>query len=257
MQLDVCIEMLFTDLPAEQRIERVAAAGYDAVEFWLPDDKNLDAVRDAAQRTKTAINNMVVNGPGAPLLGVAAAQSHYVERVGEVIAMGQRIDCRQAITCTCNDLPGVSYAQTRAAVVEALAEAADLAARHDFVLLLEPLNTRLDHKGYFLGSLDEGAEIVREIQSPGLKLLFDIYHVQVNHGDLIRRIEQHFDVIGHFHAAGVPGRHELFGTEINYPAIVRRIEALGYTGRFGLEYSPALVDHSESLRQNRNYLLGA
>ena len=256
MKLDVCLEMVFTDLPPEERIPKIAAAGYDAVEFWMPDGKNLDAVRDAARRCKVTINNMVVNGPGGPLLGVAAEQQQYVARVEETIAIGKRIGCRQAITCTCNDLPGVSHAQTHAAVVRALAVAAEVAARHDFVLLLEPLNTRADHKGYFLDSVDEGAEIVREVKSPGLKLLFDIYHVQIMQGDLIRRIEQHLDVIGHFHSAGVPGRHELFDGEIHYPAIVKRHEALGYAGFFGLEYAPALADHAESLRRVKAYLLG-
>ncbi len=75
-------------------------------------------------------------------------------------------------------------------------------------------------------------------------------------GNVIATIERNIDIIGHFHAAGVPGRAELFDTELNYPAIVKRIDALGYQGCFGLEYFPRMKDHRASLRQIRDYLAG-
>jgi hydroxypyruvate isomerase len=98
---------------------------------------------------------------------------------------------------------------------------------------------------------------VRAIASPNLRLLYDVYHMQIMEGSVIANIEENIDVIGHFHSAGVPGRHELMDGELNYQNIVRRIEAAGYTGAFGLEYSPALTDHAGSLRATRRYLDGA
>ena len=105
----------------------------------------------------------------------------------------------------------------RANLENALGCAAEIAARHDFVLLLEPLNVTVDHHGYYLSSAPLGADIVRAVGSPHLRLLFDIYHMQIMAGNLISTIRKLHDVIGHYHAAGVPGRAELFGTEINYP----------------------------------------
>ena len=136
----------------------------------------------------------------------------------------------------------------------ALAEAAGIAAEADFTLLLEPLNTLVDHPGYYLDSSAEALAIVRAIGSPHLKILFDIYHMQIMEGNLLATIEKNIAWIGHFHAAGVPGRGELFDCELNYPHILARIEASGYHGAFGLEYFPALSDHNQSLRDTLAYL---
>jgi len=114
----------------------------------------------------------------------------------------------------------------------------------------------VDHPGYYLDSSSEGAQIVRAIGSPSLKLLYDVYHMQIMEGNIIASIRRHADVIGHFHSAGVPGRHEHFETELNYPAILKAIEETGYEGCFGLEYQPAMQDHLDSLVRVREYLEG-
>ena len=95
------------------------------------------------------------------------------------------------------------------------------------------------HPGYQGDDVDYVADICRKVGSPRMKLLFDIYHVQIMHGDVIRRIEQHKDVIGHVHTAGNPGRGELDDTqEINYPPIMRKLLEIGYTGYVGQEFIP-------------------
>ena len=95
------------------------------------------------------------------------------------------------------------------------------------------------HPGYQGDDLDWVADIIRRVGSPRVRLLFDIYHVQVMHGDLIRRIEQTKDIIGHIHTAGCPGRGELDDTqEVNYPAVIRKLVEIGYTGYVGQEFIP-------------------
>ena len=120
----------------------------------------------------------------------------------------------------------------------------------DFTLLLEPLNTLVDHPGYYLDSSALAADIVRAVGSPHLKILYDVYHMQIMEGNVLATIERHVDLIGHFHSAGVPGRGELFDCELDYRTIVGRIESLGYRGSFGLEYFPKTPDHLESLKRN-------
>jgi hydroxypyruvate isomerase len=112
-------------------------------------------------------------------------------------------------------------------------------------LCLEMLNTRDDshpmkgHPGYQGDHLDFCAEIIRKVGSPRLKLLYDIYHVQIMDGDQVRRIRQLKDMIGHVHTAGNPGRGELDDKqEINYPAILRALVEAGYTGHVGHEFIP-------------------
>ena len=257
MKIDVCLETVFTHLPAAQRIELIARAGYQVVEFWFQDSESAAAIRRACDQHGVAINNLVVNSPdgstgGAPVN--AADLTRYLERVEEMIAFAKAIDCHKGITCAGNLQLGLSRVQMRANLEKAYGLAAEIAAKHDFLLVVEPLNTHVDHAGYFLDSSDEGAAIVRSINNPALRLLYDVYHMQIMEGNLIAHIEKHIDVIGHFHSAGVPGRHEVFDGEINYPAIVKRIEALGYQGCFGLEYMPAMTDHMESLTQTLAYL---
>lgn len=268
MKLDVCIEMVFTDLPYEKRIEKVAQAGYDLAEFWFhdwtaADSKDLQGPKDAAtlndvcRAAGVAINNVVVNGPtGSPGGSLVDSRdlNKYLDRVHEVIEFAKSIGVSKAITCAGNAVPGLSTEQMRSNMEHALAEAAAIASDNGFTLLLEPLNTYVDHEGYFLDSGRAAIEVVRSINSPGLKLLYDCYHMQIMEGNIIATVTANIDVIGHFHSAGVPGRHELMSGELNYRQITEAIESSGYSGAFGLEYSPAMADHIASLVATREYL---
>jgi len=96
---------------------------------------------------------------------------------------------------------------------------------------------------------------VKEIGLPNVKLLYDIYHMGIMTGNLSVFIEQNIEWIGHFHSAGIPGRHELFNGETNYPFIMEKIETAGYQGYFGLEYKP-LLPSQETLVKTLDYLSG-
>ena len=105
-------------------------------------------------------------------------------------------------------------------------------------LVIEPLNELVDHAGYYLIRSDEAFEIVEEVGSSNVKVVFDIYHQQISEGHLIRNIIQNIDKIGHFHAAGNPGRNELTRGEIHYPQVFEAIQSTNYEGYVGLEYWP-------------------
>lgn len=129
--------------------------------------------------------------------------------------------------------------------VKGLKQVAGYAEQKRISICLEHLNTRdhshpmKGHPGYQGDDLDEVAAIIRKVGSPRVRLLFDVYHVQVMHGDLIRRIEQTKDIIGHVHTAGCPGRGELDDTqEVNYPAVMKKLAAIGYSGYVGQEFIP-------------------
>jgi hydroxypyruvate isomerase len=129
--------------------------------------------------------------------------------------------------------------------VKGLKRIAKQAEKKGVTICVEHLNTRDDsdpmkgHPGYQGDDLDFVASILKKVGSPRVKLLFDIYHVQIMHGDVIRRIEANKDLIGHVHTAGVPGRAELDDTqEINYPPIIKKLLDVGYTGYLGQEFIP-------------------
>ena len=123
-------------------------------------------------------------------------------------------------------------------MVEGLKACVPYLEESGITLVVEPLNTRVDHAGYYLSSSDEAAEIMKEVGSPYVKMLFDIYHQQIMEGDLIRRIKEYIPYIGHFHAAGNPGRHELYQSEVDYGKVFAAIQETGYEGCVGLEYFP-------------------
>jgi hydroxypyruvate isomerase len=164
--------------------------------------------------------------------------------------------CRKGIALSGTVDPALSRSQMRGNLEKALGEAVEIARQGDFLLMLEPLNILVDHPGYYLDSTAEALEIVRAINSPHLKILYDIYHMQIMEGNVIATIQENIEWIGHFHSAGVPGRAEHFGAELDYPVILERIEATGYDGAFGLEYFPKMADHSESLKRIGAYLRG-
>jgi hydroxypyruvate isomerase len=135
--------------------------------------------------------------------------------------------------------------------VKGLKRIAAHAEKKGVTVCLEHLNTRDNsdpmkgHPGYQGDDLDFVVSILRKVGSPRVKLLFDIYHVQVMHGDLIRRIEQTKDIIGHVHTAGVPGRGELDESqEINYSAVIKKLVDVGYTGYIGQEFIPTHDPHA-------------
>jgi hydroxypyruvate isomerase len=116
-------------------------------------------------------------------------------------------------------------------------------------ICMEGLNSKVDHKDYMYDYTRWGVELAKKLGSPRFKLLYDIYHMQIMEGDVIRTIKDNKDYLAHFHTGGVPGRHEIDETqELNYPAIVKAILATGYTGYLGQEFIPAR-DPLKSLAQ--------
>ncbi len=139
--------------------------------------------------------------------------------------------------------------------VEGLKTILPLAEKKKITLCLEMLNSRVDvemkgHPGYQCDTIEWAVDVCNRIGSPRMKILFDIYHVQIMQGDVIVRLREFKDLIGHYHTAGVPGRNELSGIqEINYPAIMKAIVETGYTGFVGQEFIPTYPDKIASLRE--------
>lgn len=121
------------------------------------------------------------------------------------------------------------------------------AEKRGVVLQMELFNSKIDHPDYFCDNSAWGIELCKRLDSPNFKLLYDIYHMQISEGDIIRTIQQHHPYFGHYHTAGVPGRNEIDETqELNYPAIIRAIQATGFTGYIAQEFIPKrATDHEK------------
>jgi hydroxypyruvate isomerase len=133
--------------------------------------------------------------------------------------------------------------------VEGLSKIIPYAEQKKVTLVMELLNSKIDHKNYMCDTTDWGVELVRMLDSENFKLLYDIYHMQIMEGDVIRTITENKDFIGHYHTGGVPGRAEIDQTqELNYPAIIKAIIATGYKGYIGQEFIPKNTDKLASLK---------
>lgn len=234
MNISVCVDAVFGGRDFVQALNEISTVGVKAFEFWGWWDKDLEAIRRAKERlnlTAVACCTRFIS------LVDASKRAEYLQGLQESIEAAQRIGCKMLISQVGNDLGTPRDTQKRN-LIEGLKACVPLLERNDMLLVFEPLNTLVDHPGYYLTHSEEAFKIVEAVGSPRVKVLFDIYHQQIMEGNLIRRITENIDKIGHFHAAGNPGRHELYYGEINYPEVFRAIDATGYQGYVGFEYFP-------------------
>ncbi|HMP94303.1 MAG TPA: TIM barrel protein [Phnomibacter sp.] len=132
---------------------------------------------------------------------------------------------------------------------EGLKKIVGLAEKKGVVLVMELLNSKVDHKDYMCDKTPWGVELCKRVGSPNFKLLYDIYHMQIDEGDVIRTIQTYHPYIAHYHTAGVPGRHEIDETqELNYPAIMKAIVKTGFKGYVAQEFMPVAADKAASLK---------
>jgi hydroxypyruvate isomerase len=250
----VCLETVFPEEPFDNRVRRVAELGFKAFEFWFidhrfngkgltPQEKSISSIVSLIRDNNILLSDFVLNSPDGSIGGSLTKPSDrslYIKRLRKMIPIAGKMGCQKLITCTGNTVKGIPRKKQHKGIVTTLKKASKIAEKESIILILEPLNSLVDHQGYYLDSPHEAAQIVREVRSHSIKLLFDCYHMQIMNGNLIATIEKNIDIIEHFHSAGVPGRHELFTGELNYPNIVKRIDDLGYDEFFGLEYFPMM-----------------
>ncbi len=145
------------------------------------------------------------------------------------------------VICFSGNRDGISDEEGIKNCVTALKQVAGVAEQKKVTLCMELLNSKVNHPDYQCDRTHWGAEVCRQVGSPNVKLLYDIYHMQVQEGDIIATIRKYFEYIAHFHTAGVPGRNDLGESqELYYPAIMRAIVDLGYKGYVSHEYTPKL-----------------
>ena len=171
------------------------------------------------------------------------------------IDLAADIGTKSVITFTGMKYKDMDQDKAAALCVETWKKVIPHAEKKGINLVLEHLNSRDDshpmkgHPGYFGDDVDFCADLVNKVGSKNFKLLFDVYHVQVMNGDVIRRIKQYKDIIGHYHTAGCPGRGEIDDTqEINYPPILKTILETGYDGYLAQEFIPTWENPIDSLR---------
>ena len=246
MRLCVAIPCFFKHMDFADILRQIAALGYDAAETY--DWKKLDipSVRAAMEETGVELLSFCTT---EFRLTDPSYRKAWVEGLRESAEAAHRLGVRRLITQVGADT-GAPREQQHESIVAGLRAGIPILEEYGVTVIIEPLNTLVDHKGYFLWSSAEAFSIVREVSHPNVKVLYDIYHQQVMEGNILPSILNNLDCIAHLHGAGHPGRGELQNGENDYKNILRAIDEAGYRGALGLEYRPRL-DPIESLRLAR------
>ena len=253
-KLSVCIEPFFTDLPYAERLEKVAAQGFTAYEFWfhdkrfdgkalIPERKDFGQIAELNARYGLTTADFVFNHPDGGIVASlidAKDRQKLLDAIEEMIGLAKIIGCTSFISGSGNRVPGLGREEALENMVQALRALGKICQKHGMTILLEPFNTRVDHPDYFLDDPATCVAVLERVGSPSVKMLYDIYHMQIMDGNVLSFVKKNLRHIGHFHVAGVPGRHEPQPCELDYPFIIEQIDAMGYAGYFGLEYWPTM-----------------
>lgn len=240
----------------EERIEIAAKSGVQSVELvaehinWS--DADLEAKKKFVRSFKLGMDTVIATPDWGrrPVSMVDPAQrDNFLKDVQQAIVFAQKLEIPQIILMSGNTIPGKTYDEQFASLLEGAKRAGDLAAKGKVTLIVEPLNTKVNHKGYFLSTCVEGLKLIKQVDNPHVRLLFDIYHEQVEIGNVTRTLAEAAPYVNVFHVADNPGRNDPGTGELLYPNIYTAIKKTGYSGYICMEYVP-LAEPVASLKKS-------
>ncbi len=222
----------YSSIPLDVLCRDVAAMGFKSVELL--------SENEWATLKPYGLTCAVANGPSTIPVGFNRLDQHdrLVAESTRLLPLVAAAGIPQMIVFSGNRA-GMSDAEGLANCAVGLKRIMRLAVRLGVTVIMELLNSKVDHKDYMCDHTAWGVELAKQVGSPRFKLLYDVYHMQIMEGDVIRTIRDNFAYIGHYHTGGVPGRHEIDDAqELNYPRIMTTLAELGYSGFVGQEFIP-------------------
>ncbi len=253
-ELSVMLWTVFRDRPFEERLEKIAEAGYRAVELvgeyakWSEDDFR----RANRKRRELGISFDATAGLKHGL-GDPRARQAFLDDLRRELKTMEKLEIPSLIVLSGNAIPGMAPEEQHASCVEGLKHAAEMVEGSGTTLLLENIDLE-ENPRYYLWSAPEAFKIMEEVNHPQVKFLYDFYHAQISGGNLIANLQRHVDKVGCVHVADVPGRHEPGTGEINYPNIYRKLVELNFNRTVAMEFFPS-GDPVETLRAARQEAL--
>jgi len=233
--------------PLPELCKRLKAIGFTGVDLLYADEWSVvtDNGMAVSMGYPAKRDNFIEFGFNDP-----ANHATLIKEIEATIPLAKRAGVTNVITMFGKRKAGISDQQAVDNCVAGLSKIAPYAAEDGITLCVELLNSKVDHHGYQGDHTAFGVAVAKGVNSPAVKLLYDIYHMQIMEGDVIRTIRDNIQWIGHFHTGGVPGRHEIDGTqELNYRAIATALADLNYQGFIAHEFMPSRPDPFESFAE--------
>lgn len=232
-------------------LEKIKEHNFHGLEYYNWWDLNLEQV--AREQKRIGVGIIATCTPFFNLVD-GSKRDNYIRGIKDTLEACKILGAKSIITQTGNVIAGKSREEQRQAMIETLKQCAALCKQADVTLEIEPLNGLVDHPGHFLQRSDESADIIKQVNSSHVKLVFDVYHQQITEGNIIRNITQHYQSINHFHIADNPGRSQPGTGELNFLNILRTIKEHKFTGFIGLEGNYT-IDTDEALIQFKENIL--
>lgn len=240
------VEMWWSGLPFLERIQKAHELGFPAIEFWPWRGKDLAAIAAKTKELGMAVAQFTAWG-FSPGLNEPKNHERFVAEIEASCQAAKQLDCRMMTVVGGNDVPGMTQAQMHEQIVAGLKRAAPIAEREQVMLILEPMNIRVDHKGHCLYGSEAAVRICRAVGSPMVKINWDLYHCHISEGDLCGHLRDGKDQLGYVQLADHPGRTEPGTGEIHYPRVLKELHALGYRGFVGVECNPSRPEAEAAL----------
>jgi len=237
-ELAPCLDAVFWNIGQNEALERLASLGVRSFEFWDWRTRDVEQLADLCARFNLRPVAFSGNTFEEPLVDLGA-HSATLHHLAESLAVASRLSVRTLTIHVGYTSRTLSREQQWMAAVRGLREAGELAAAVGATLVVEPLNSIVDHPGYFLDGLPQACALVREVDHPAVRLLLDVYHMAVMHHDLLDRLADALPLVSHVHVADVPGRGEPGSGALPWRRIVPALHR-GYDGPVGLEWWPML-----------------
>ena len=239
------IETIYPGMEVCEKIERVSAAGFRAIEFWSWHDKDLADIRRVCHERGVSVK--AFSGTSIYSLCDRAHSQDCIDWVRQSLDAAKMLGCDKLILFPNHFTPNgcadfrdrYSHTAMLANITHTLTRLAPVLEENGVTALIEPLNNWGDDAGMSLTTTAEGADIVRAVGSERVGLLCDVFHMQLMHGNLLRSITDNLDVVKYIHLADAPDRHEPGTGEINFDFLLRGVAESGYAGTVCFEYFPA------------------
>jgi len=235
MEFSLCIDSIYPEDGLKEKLERIKQAGFKFIEFWNWRDKDLEIIINSRLK--------VTNFSGNRISSLTLDDKEkVVQEINTSINIAKRLKCDRIMLLSDvleNDgsvkINSISSEKKLLQLYDNLRVLVEVAKKRDIMLAIEPLNSLKDHKNYFLDNFQKTLELIQSINSEHLKILYDIYHMQIMEGNILETLQKYHQFIGYIHLANVPYRCEPWIGELDYKFILKELSKI-YSGFVGFEF---------------------